>query len=117
MVSVGILAIVIVGLLQLYVQCSSLSELAGNTTLAVSETQSKMEEIRNYDYSSIETDYGSGGTPGDTFTLNGLNGSGAITTTRFGGSGSLLQVQIDTTWTNRNGRVSNITLVSMIAER
>ena len=43
LIAVGILAVVIVGLLQLFVYCSNLAEAAGNTTLAINEAQNKME--------------------------------------------------------------------------
>ena len=43
LIAVGILAIVIVGLLQLFVSCSALAEAAGNTTFALNEAQNKME--------------------------------------------------------------------------
>ena len=42
LIAVGILAVVIVGLLQLFVYCSTLAEAAGNTTLAVNEAQNKI---------------------------------------------------------------------------
>lgn len=57
MISVGVLAFVIVGLLQLFVYCSTLADAAGNMTLAVNEAQTKMEEIRNYDFDRIVLDY------------------------------------------------------------
>ena len=117
MIAVGILAIVIVGLLQLFIYSSALAEAAGNTTLAINEAQNKMEEIRNHDFGSITIDYASGGTPGDTFTLTNLNGTGTITTSQFGGSSELLQIQIDVSWQNKNSRNFSTALTGLIAER
>ncbi len=117
MITVGILAIVIVGLLQLFIYSSTLAEAAGNTTLAINEAQNKMEEIRNHDFGSITIDYASGGTPGDTFTLTNLNGTGTISTNQFGGSSELLQVQINVNWQNKNSRNFSTTLTSLIAKR
>lgn len=52
-----ILAVVLVGLIQMFVQCSFLSELAKNKTIAASIAQSKLEEIRNTDYAGIVSTY------------------------------------------------------------
>lgn len=117
MLTVGILAVVIVGLLQLFVYCATLAESAGNITLALNDAQSKIEEIRNHDFSSLTTDYGSGGTPGNNFTLNSLNGSGTVTIAQVGGASELLQVQIDAAWQNKNGRNFTQTLMSYAAQR
>lgn len=117
LIAVGILAVVIVGLLQLFVYCSTLAEAAGNTTLAVSEAQNKMEEIRNHDFSAIAVDYASGGTPGNTFTLTSLNGTGTITVSQVGGSSELLQVRTDVVWQNKNGRNFSTALTGLVAGR
>lgn len=117
LVAVGILAVVIVGLLQLFVYCSTLAEAAGNTTIAVNKAQNKMEEIRTHDFDSIATDYASGGTPGNTFALTSPNGTGTIATSQVGGSSELLQIQIDVNWQNKNGRNFSTALTSLIAKR
>ncbi len=115
--AVGILAIVIVGLLQLFVYCSALAEAAGNTTFAINEAQNKIEEIRNHDFNSIANDYAFGGTPGNTFTLSSLSGTGTITISQVGGSSELLQVQVNVSWQNKNGRSFSTTLTGLIAKR
>ena len=117
MISVGVLAFVIVGLLQLFVYCSTLADAAGNTTVAVNEAQTKMEEIRNHDFDSIAADYASGGTPGNTFSLSSPSGTGTVTVSQVGGSSQLLQVQIDVNWQNKDGRSASTTLISYIAKR
>jgi prepilin-type N-terminal cleavage/methylation domain-containing protein len=49
----AILAVVLMGLIQMFVRCSFLSELAKNKTIAASIAQSKLEEIRDTDYEDI----------------------------------------------------------------
>ena len=122
LIAVGILAVVIVGLLQLFVYCSTLAEAAGNTTLAVNEAQNKIEEIRNHNFTSIATDYASGGTPGNTFPVpdrdgTGTIGTGTITTSQVGGSSALLQIQINVSWQNKNSRNFATALTGLIAGR
>ena len=118
MIAVGILAIVIVGLLQLFVYCSILAQDAGNVTLALSQAQNKIEEMRGHGFANLTTDYGSGGTPGNTFSLTGLNnGTGTITISQVGGSAELLQVQIDSAWQNKSSRNFTTTLTSFMALR
>src|SRR4029077_768929 len=70
LVTIGILVTVIVILLQLFIYNSILAELSGNMGFAMSEAQSKMEEIKNSDFAVITTNYASGGTPGNTFNLS-----------------------------------------------
>lgn len=117
LITIGILTVVIVGLLQLFVYCSNLAEAAGNTTLSINEAQNKMEEIRNHDFSTVATDYASGGTPGNTFALTSLNGTGTITPSQVGGSSGLLQIQINVAWQNKNSRNFSTALTGLIAER
>lgn len=117
LIAIGILAVVIVGLLQLFVYCSTLAQAAGNTTLAVNEAQNKIEEIRSHNFSTIAIDYASGGTPGNTFALTGLNGTGTITTSQVGGSSELLQIQINVNWQNQNSRSFSTALTGLVARR
>ena len=49
-----------------------------DTTFAISEAQSKLDEIRNSNYDLITTDYISGGTPGNTFETTQPTGIGSI---------------------------------------
>lgn len=57
LIAVGILAVVMIGLLQVYIHCSVLAEAAGNKSVAMSEAQSKMEEIRNHAFEDIVSTY------------------------------------------------------------
>ncbi len=66
MVSALILAFIVVGLAELYIYTSRLALVSGNMSQAISEAQSKMDEIRNKSFSSIATSYPSG----TTFVVN-----------------------------------------------
>ena len=103
LVTVGILVTVIVILLQLFIYNSVLAELSGNMGYALSDAQSKLEEIRNSDYSVITTNYASGGTPGNTFTLSQGQGRGVIYIDSS--NSSLLKVTVVICWRNKDGRV------------
>ncbi|MBI5415990.1 MAG: prepilin-type N-terminal cleavage/methylation domain-containing protein [Candidatus Omnitrophica bacterium] len=116
LIAVGILAVVIVGLLQLFVYCSVLAQDAGNVTLALSQAQNKIEEMRGHGFTNLTTDYGSGGTPGDTFALTGPNGTGTIAISQVG-SAELLQLQINLAWQNKSGRNFTTTLTNFMALR
>jgi len=78
MFTAGIVALVVAGLLQLFIYCLSLGEMAGNVTFAVSEAQGVLEEMRNHNFEDIVTDYGPAGTPGNTFNLTQVEGMGVI---------------------------------------
>ena len=99
-----ILIIVIVGLIQLFIYCSILSESTGNLSVALTEGQAKIEEIRNHDYSLTSTDYASSGTPGNKFSLTQVTGKGVIYINSS--NSDLLQVDIVVCWiNNQNDRV------------
>ena len=103
MVTVGILVTVIVILLQLFIYNSVLAELSGNMGYILSDAQTKLEEIKNSDYSVITTNYASGGTPGNTFNLSQGQGIGIIYIDSS--NASLLVVTVVICWRNKNGRV------------
>ena len=115
MITIGVLAIVLIGLLQLFVYCFNLNEISGNLTVAVSEAQGKMEEIRNHNFNDIVNDYGPSGSPGDTFNLAQLIGTGTININAI--NSGLLKIEIVVSWQNRGGRVIETSLVSLIAKR
>lgn len=103
LVAVLILGFVLVGLIQVFVRCSVLAELARNKTTAMSEIQGKMEEIRNYSFNSIATDYASGGSQGNTFSLTQLTGMGIIYIDSS--NADLLEIKIVASWQNKYGRI------------
>jgi type II secretory pathway pseudopilin PulG len=139
LIAIVILVIVLVGYLQLFISCFGLSETSRRLTFAISQTQGKLEEIRNHNFSTIVVDYGLGGNPGNTFSLIPLNGEGVIYINNT--NPHLLTVEIaasiqdkgnrvigeDADYngildagedTNGNGKLdSPVSLISMIAER
>ncbi|MDP8264832.1 MAG: type II secretion system protein [Candidatus Aceula lacicola] len=98
-----ILGVAIVGMVNLFIYTSVAATLAGNKTLAVAAAQSKMEEIRNHDYSLIATDYASGGTPGDTFFLSQVNGTGVIYIDSS--NAQLLEIKVVVSWEDKYDRI------------
>jgi prepilin-type N-terminal cleavage/methylation domain-containing protein len=103
LVVVGILAVVILGLIQTFLLGSVLADLSHRKTIAVGEAQDKLEEILNHTFASVTTDYGAGGTPGNKFSLSQITGKGLITVTSL--SATLLQVDIVVSFQYRNGRI------------
>lgn len=53
LVVTAILAVTLVGMVQVFIQCDTLANIAAMKTLAMSEAQKKLEEIRNTDFDSI----------------------------------------------------------------
>ena len=103
-VTVGILVIVMTNLLGLFIYCSTLAQTSGNVTLAIREAQGMLDEIRDHSYSLITTDYAAGGTPGNIFNLNQLNGKGVIYF-ESAPNPDLLQVKVVVSWKNKDTRV------------
>lgn len=103
LIAVLILGFVLTGLIQVFIQCSVLTDLAHNKTTVMSEAQGKMEEIRNHTFDSVVTDYASGGSEGNTFSLSQLNGMGTIYIDDT--NPDLLEVKIVVSWENKDGRI------------
>lgn len=103
LVVVGILAVVILGLIQTFLLGSVLADLSNRKTLAVGEAQDKLEEVLNHTFGAITADYAAGGTPGNTFSLSQTTGRGVITLTTL--SASLIQVDVVICFQYRNGRI------------
>lgn len=103
-ITASILAIVIGGLVRLFMFTSVLGEIAGNKTTAISEAQTKLEEIRNHDFQQISTDYAAGGTPGNIFNLTLLDGKGAIYIAST--TPELLTIKIAISWKNKYNRIT-----------
>ena len=103
LVSVATITITISGLVQSFTASSLLADMSANMSVAIREAESKMEEIRNYNYSLVTTDYVLGGTPGNTFSLTAATGKGVIYIDSS--NASLLTIEIDVSWKDRDGRV------------
>ena len=103
LVTTAIISTVTIMLLRLFVYCSSLAEMAGNMTAAMTKAEDKMEEIKNYTYSSIAADYASGGAVGNTFNLSSPTGKGVIYIDSS--NANLLEITIDVSWRNKDSRI------------
>lgn len=103
MIAAGILALVLVGLLLLFIYSLSLSELAGNLTIAISQAQGKLEEIRNHSFDSIAVDYGESGSPGNIFNPGQLDGKGVIYIDDT--NPELLEIEIAVSWRGKGNRI------------
>ena len=99
-----ILAVVLTGLMQVFIRSSVITDLTRAKTAAMGEAMGKMEEIRNYDFDTISSTYNN-----TTFTLpqleaNGKEGNGYIYITPVV-PGELLEVEIVITWWDKARRV------------
>jgi len=77
--------------------------LSRDTTFAISEAQSKLDEIRNSNYDLITTDYISGGTPGNTFETTQPTGIGSIYINDS--NPDLFEITIVICWRTKSGRI------------
>ncbi|MFC1709112.1 hypothetical protein ACFL2J_03510 [Candidatus Omnitrophota bacterium] len=102
-IAIVILVVVLVGYLQLFVYCLGLAETSGNITLATTEAQDKLEQMRNHNFDTLVFDYSSGGFPGDTFILNQLSGTGVIYFIP-GANPQLHEVEIVVSWVDEKNR-------------
>ena len=108
LVAAVVVVIALVAVVRLYVFCSFLSEMTGNMTRATSAAQSKMEEIRNYTYTSIASDYASGGAVGNTFNVTNSKGTkmGKGVVYIDSSTSSLLEVKVVVCWQDdKNDRI------------
>ena len=120
LVAVGILSVVLAGMMEMFLAFEVLGDVSSKTQLALAEAQSKMEEIESTAYASIVTNYSPGGSPGSTFSLNALTGTGSIALDNS--AAGLLKVTINVIYTVRNKRVigvtnSPVTISTYIAQR
>jgi len=103
LICAGILVTVLTGMFRLFIYSTELNDMSRNITVAMSEVQGKVEEIRNYNFNLLTTDYVSSGTPGDKFILSQVTGMGVIAIDAS--NSKLLGIRIVACWRNQNGRV------------
>lgn len=102
-VLLGILAVCVTSVLQLFIHTNTLAEMAGNKTAAISEAQTKIEQIRTAAYDDITSLYASGGTPGNIFDTTLLPGKGVIYIDST--NPELLEVEVVVCWEDKYDRV------------
>lgn len=103
LIVVGILAVVVIGLFQVFLQSQEAAQIAQDKTLAMFAAQNKMEEIRNHSFDGILSDYVLGGDPGNTFILEKPTGKGVIYVNEV--AQGLLRVKVVVCWRDQRGRV------------
>lgn len=108
LLAVLILGFTLVGLIQVFIRCSALAELAQNKTVVMSLLQGRMENIRGRAYEDVVALYHAttSGQPAETFNLDPLTGKGVVYITRFkAGDDDLLKIKIVGSWEDKYGRV------------
>jgi len=98
LIVVAILAVVITGMIQLFIYTSVLAEISGNKTVAVGEAQDKIEEIREHTFDDIVMDYDEA-----IFALAELDGTGVIYVDDT--NPELLVLKVVVSWENKYGRI------------
>ena len=83
--------------LQTFIKCIELSDIAKNSSLAITGIKSRLAVIENTSYNQIAGIYNN-----TTFTITGLNGIGI---TYVDTSAKHLTVTISFSWRERNGRI------------
>ena len=103
MVSALILGVVIIGLIQMFIYNSTLTDLSSRMTTVISEAQNRMELVRNTAFSSIPTSFPSG----TVYNLNDPNGNkyGELFVYRTTINSDLYEIKIAACW--RNKRINN----------
>jgi prepilin-type N-terminal cleavage/methylation domain-containing protein len=74
LIVIGIVAVALTAMIQLYIYTSMQAKVAAEKTLALAEVQNTIENIRNHPFEDITIDYASGGSPGDVLSLDSLTG-------------------------------------------
>jgi len=115
------LAVVLSGILMLFISCMLLNEANRNSTVAITHAQYIMEEIRSTPFASIKTmadndtwDLDTAELAASPYNLTTLNNEAidTIVTT----AGNLLGVVVDVSWQDRRGRDRSEQLVTRIAD-
>ena len=117
---VGFLVFAVSASLLLFANCILLNKYSRSLTVATSHAQYVMEEIKNQDFSTIETSIDSGNWDwGESeITTKGLSvlDSETIDTNEVGTTSDLLNVVVTVNWTSQRGRAQSLTLETLIVE-
>jgi len=98
LLAAGILVLSLSGILVSYLACLELTEMSKNSSMALHEVKSKLEEIQNTTFDQIKATYDN-----TTFTLAGFNGMGVsyVDDSNL----DLLLIDVAFCWRQPNGRV------------
>ena len=122
LLAVAILAFVLVGLLALFINCLVLNESNRNLTVATTHAQYIMEEIRNMDFTQLESKINNGDwdlnatqIQSAPYNLNALNNESINTEYVIQSDVNLLGISVIVTWNDRGQRPRNVELDTLIA--
>lgn len=101
MIATAILVTVLCGILATYIACFELISTSKNLTLAINSAQRKIEEIRNYSFSGISTDYNWTTFTVDEITLENSRGIVYVDNS----NPDLLEITISVCWRQRGNRI------------
>lgn len=116
----AILAIVLAGLLQLFIVCSLLNDANHNLSIAVSHAEFVLEGVRELDFADTASQINAGDwdfLEEDDFTGAGLvRLSGESIDTSVLASGEPLTVSVDVAWNDRQQRPRSLSLQTKITD-
>jgi len=117
---VGFLVFAVSASLILFANCILLNEYNRSLTIATSHAQYVLEEIKNQNFSTIESGINSGNWDWDAgkITTKGLSALDAetIDTNETGTTSDLLDIVITVDWQGRGGRANSMTLETLMVE-
>lgn len=102
LLAVSILAVIVVGIQEMFIMASVLGDVSSNTSIAIIEARNKIEEIRNTPFDDIVTNYSLAGDPGKTFNAVNIQGKGVVTIDDT--DPLLLKVTVDVSFLCKNNR-------------
>ncbi|MGD9015569.1 MAG: hypothetical protein PVI33_06065 [Candidatus Omnitrophota bacterium] len=115
----AILVFALCGLLEFYVNCLFLNDSTRNLTLAMSHAQYILEEIKDSDFISLEPAIIGGSWDWDTADISSKNlvllKNESIDTSVFQ-SGNPLGIMVSVNWNDRNGRIRQRQLQTLITD-
>jgi len=98
LIAAAILVLSLSGILVSYLACLELTEMSKNSSMALHEVKSKLEEIQNTAFDQIKATYDN-----TTFTLAGFNGMGVSYVDDS--NPDLFLIEVVFCWRQSNGRV------------
>lgn len=120
LIAAGILTFVCSILFLTFVNCIILNESSRNLTRATAHAQYVMEDIKNSDFSSLESNIGNATWDWDAAAIasRGLNAleDEVIDVNEAGIDADLLNVVVNITWQDRGVRTQTISLETLIVE-
>lgn len=120
LLAAAFLVFTISAVLMLFANCIFLNANNRALTIAATHAQRVMEEIKDTNFSAIETNISSGYWDWD---ISAIEGKGLVAllgetvdTNKMGASSSLLNVVVTVNWEGRSQRIRSISLETLVAE-